>query len=482
MLNDLPADMEVLEELNISCLDPMLKDYVFSSFFLARLLDKTLKEKNELAKENEALKAKIGDYDNLKRTFEELKKTIDALDGGSVASEEPVMSEGAEAPDMKPLGFMGRNRQELEGMLEGTEEAATDTDELASSVEALLNNMDGAAEIPLGEEPSLGDVALDGAALEEVSLDAGAPAEEAAASDEDLLKALADAPVEEVSLETQGGENLEASVDELLSGLADMPAEEVPADISVDELVAGAEAILGETGEAAAIAEEAVAVEVPGVEEAPAVEEVPVEAVAEEPVVEEAPVEAVAEEPVAEEPVAVEAPVEEVAADIDIAALASETEALLNEAEASAAGAEASPEEIAAAMEALAGAEAAVEAVAPEPVVEEAAPEPEPEPVPEPVAEAAPEPAPEKPATKPKKTKAAEPEPEPEPVSEPAPEPVVEAATAEPAPEPEPEPVPEPVAEAAPEPAPAPAVEMPADPNAKMTPEQIAALIAAAGN
>ena len=79
MLNDLPVDMEVLEELNISCLDPMLKDYVFSSFFLARLLDKTLKEKNELAKENESLKAKIGDYDNLKRTFEELKKTLDAM-------------------------------------------------------------------------------------------------------------------------------------------------------------------------------------------------------------------------------------------------------------------------------------------------------------------------------------------------------------------------------------------------------------------
>ena len=407
MLNDLPADMEVLEELNISCLDPMLKDYVFSSFFLARLLDKTLKEKNELAKENEALKAKIGDYDNLRRTFEELKKTIDAMGGGPVASDEPVMSEGAEAPDMKPLGFMGRNRQELEGMLEGTEEAVTDTDELASSVEALLNNMDGAAEIPLGEEPSLGDVALgdvalDGVALEEVSLDAGAPAEEAAASDEDLLKAL-----------------------------ADMPAEEVPADISVDELVAGAEAILGETGEAAAIAEEAVAVE--------------------EPVAEEAPVEAVVEEPVAEEPVAVEAPAEEVAADIDIAALASETEALLNEAEAAADVAEASPEEIAAAMEALAGAEAAAEAATPEPVAEEAVPEPAP--APEPVAEATPEPAPEKPAGKSKKTK--------------------EAVA---------EPVPEPVAEAAPEPAPAPAVEMPADPNAKMTPEQIAALIAAAGN
>lgn len=436
MLNDLPADMEVLEELNISCLDPMLKDYVFSSFFLARLLDKTLKEKNELAKENEALKAKIGDYDNLKRTFEELKKTIDAMDGGPVASEEPVMTEGAEAPDMKPLGFMGRNRQELEGMLEGTEEAAADTDELASSVEALLNNMNGAAEIPLGEEPSLeevalGDVTLGDVALEEAGLDAGAPAEEAVVSDEDLLKALADAPVEEVSLEADGGENLEASVDELLSGLADMPAEEVPADISVDELVAGAEAILGETGEAAAIAEE------------------PVEAVAEEPVieeatvVEEAPVEAVAEEPVAEE-----VPAEEIAADIDIAALASETEALLNEAAAAADVAEASPEEIAAAMEALAGAEAAVA---------------EPEPVPEPAAEATPEPEPEKPATKSKKTKAV--------AAEPAPEPVAE-----------PEPAPEPVVEAAAEPAPAPAVEMPADPNAKMTPEQIAALIAAAGN
>ena len=60
MLNDLPVDMEVLEELNISCLDPMLKDYVFSSFFLARLLDKTLKEKNELAKENEALRTLDG--------------------------------------------------------------------------------------------------------------------------------------------------------------------------------------------------------------------------------------------------------------------------------------------------------------------------------------------------------------------------------------------------------------------------------------
>ncbi|MCR5721580.1 MAG: hypothetical protein K6G72_04485 [Lachnospiraceae bacterium] len=431
MLNDLPADMEVLEELNISCLDPMLKDYVFSSFFLARLLDKTLKEKNELAKENEALKAKIGDYDNLKRTFEELKKTIDAMGGGPAASEEPVMTEGAEAPDMKPLGFMGRNRQELEGMLEGTEEAVANTDELASSVEALLNNMDGAAEIPLGEEPSLGDVALGDVtlgdvALEEVSLDAGAPAEEAVVSDEDLLKALADAPVEEVSLEAEGGENLDASVDELLSGLADMPAEEVPA--------------------------------------------------------------------------------EEIAADIDIAALASETEALLNEAAAAADVAEASPEEIAAAMEALAGAEVAVEE--PEPAVEAAA---EPEPVPEPVAEAAPEPEPEKPATKSKKTKAAAAEPEPEPVveaaPEPAPEPAVEAA-AEPVPEPEPapapvaeaapepeptpapvaeavpepEPAPAPVAEAAPEPAPAPAVEMPADPNAKMTPEQIAALIAAAGN
>ena len=59
--------------------------------------------------------------------------------------------------------------------------------------------------------------------------------------------------------------------------------------------------------------------------------------------------------------------------------------------------------------------------------------------------------------------KAPESAPQPEPVPEPVP-------VSEPEPAPTPEPAPEPA------PAPKPAVEMPTDPNAKLTPEQIAAL------
>ena len=79
MLNDLPKDIEIFDELNISCLDPVLKDYVFSSFFFARLLNKTMKEKEELKAENTKLKAQLEECAELKKKFEELKSYIDKM-------------------------------------------------------------------------------------------------------------------------------------------------------------------------------------------------------------------------------------------------------------------------------------------------------------------------------------------------------------------------------------------------------------------
>ena len=267
MLNDLPVDMEVLEELNISCLDPMLKDYVFSSFFLARLLDKTLKEKNELAKENESLKAKIGDYDNLKRTFEELKKTLDAMSDVPHMDDVVAGSEGVEAPDMKPLGFMGRNRQVLEealgeegeldlsgdlGLSAGEAEAVTDTDDLAASVEALLSADESVALEAGAEEVSDSDIAaalegLGDLATEEVAVDAG-------------LEGLGDIAVDE----TATVEEAVADVD--LGALGDIATEEIPADVNLEGL---GDIAVEDVNLDAALAD--IAVEEPVAEEAAAV-------------------------------------------------------------------------------------------------------------------------------------------------------------------------------------------------------------------
>ena len=83
MLNDLPADIDVLDNVDISNLDPMLKDYVFSSFFLARMLQKTLDENKRLKAEIEDLKAQIEDFEGIKDKFDELRAILDGLGSGA---------------------------------------------------------------------------------------------------------------------------------------------------------------------------------------------------------------------------------------------------------------------------------------------------------------------------------------------------------------------------------------------------------------
>ena len=61
-----------MDKIDISSLDPVLKNYVFSSYFMSRLIDRTVKENDELKLENARLKAEIGEYAGLKQKFDEL--------------------------------------------------------------------------------------------------------------------------------------------------------------------------------------------------------------------------------------------------------------------------------------------------------------------------------------------------------------------------------------------------------------------------
>ncbi len=361
MLNDLPVDINVLEELNISCLDPMLKDYVFSSFFLARLIDKTQREKNELLQENARLKAKLEEYEHLKKCFEALKKTIDELGDTDKFSglKDFEIKETNGAPDLRPLGFMGRNRQELEASVEtGVLPIAPGPSEFAAkyAAEAEIPTTPVETESEACSAETVGTSAS-AEACEEVNGEIAVEASEAIVNEIEAISSAISADGLAENGQSEAPENSvmdDAELDKTLEALSSLGLDETMAEdmeaageVDLETLVA---ANLSETSE-------------------------PVEAT------------------------------ETVADSADVA------EAV------------ASAEEILAALNEI-------------PAEEPAA---EPEAVPEPVVEAA------------------EPEPAPTPVE------------AEPAPEPAPAPVEE---------APAPAVEMPADPNAKLSPEQIAALFA----
>lgn len=352
MINDLPSNAEAFDELNIDCLDPVLKDYVFSSFFLTRLVEKTMREKNELEKENIRLRAQLEGYAVLREKFNEIKATIDKL--GSLApseekpeSSDPKVSLFNNSPEFQDEGFIKRNRDNLEKIAneDSSVTVQTPSEEIEKIVEAA----------PVQEE--------------EITF-------ETPVSDEALPEPLAE-------------ETAEASTEEIAAALADLEGfsnEEMPAEEASAEEIAAALAEL----ESVETAELSIGDEV----EEPSADELAA-ALADLGEITESVVEEVAEEPVAEEPL-------------------------------------------------------------PEP---EPAPEPEPEPVQEPVTEAEPAPA--------EVVKAPV-------IEEPAPAPEVEKAA------PTPEPV---IEEPAPEPAPAPApaapkVDIPTDPNAALTPEQIAALFA----
>lgn len=121
MLNDLPSDIEILDNLDISGFDPMLKDYVFSSFFLARLVNKTMEENKHLKLENATLKAQLEECAGMKAKLEALKSYIDGLGDlsapGAFTAEFGDKPEKAENPD-KPAGFFEGNRENLKDMLE----------------------------------------------------------------------------------------------------------------------------------------------------------------------------------------------------------------------------------------------------------------------------------------------------------------------------------------------------------------------------
>lgn len=356
MINDLPSNAEAFGELNIDCLDPVLKDYVFSSFFLTRLVEKTMREKNELEKENMRLKAQLEEYAVLREKFNEIKATIDKL-GSLAPSEMKFESNDSSAsifensPEFQDEGFIKRNRDNLEKIANADDAVAT--------------------EMPSLEVETL---AIDDSVNEtEVTFETQIP--------EEGLSETLEEPVE-------------PSADELAAALADIEAlssEEEPANEASAEEIAAALAEL-----------ESVETEVTSIDE-------------------------VVEEPSADELAAALAELGEMTGDVV--------------------------------------AEAVIEPIAAEaePVTE---PEPEPEPVPMPEPAPAPEPIIE--AVEETPVEIAEPVPaevvEPTPVIEaPAPEPVIEEAAPVPAPEPAPA---------------APKVEIPSDPNAALTPEQIAALFA----
>lgn len=358
MINDLPSNAEAFGELNIDCLDPVLKDYVFSSFFLTRLVEKTMREKNELEKENIRLKAQLEEYAVLREKFNEIKATIDKL-GSLAPSEMKFESNDSSAsifensPEFQDEGFIKRNRDNLEKIANADDAVATEMPSLEVETLAIddsVNETEVTFETEIHEEGLTEN-------LEE-------PVETSA---EEIAAALAD--IEALSSEAEPAS--EASAEEIAAALAELESVETEVT-SIDEVV---------------------------------------------------------EEPSADELAAALAELGEMTGDV------------VEEAVIEPIAAEAEP-------------------------VTEPEPEPEPVPVPEPAPAQTPEPIIE--AVEETPVEIAEPVPaevvEPTPViEEPASEPVIEEAAPVPAPEPAPA---------------APKVEIPSDPNAALTPEQIAALFA----
>ena len=124
MLNDLPADIEVLDNLDISKLDPMMRDYVFSSYFLARLITKTTDENKALKRENAALRAQVEECAELKKRIDALKTIIDEVGELRIpeaAAAVPEEAPAAEAEEPRSDGFMAVNRANIRAMAEQAE-------------------------------------------------------------------------------------------------------------------------------------------------------------------------------------------------------------------------------------------------------------------------------------------------------------------------------------------------------------------------
>ena len=217
MLNDLPVDIDVIDEINISCLDPVLKNYAFSSFFLTRLLDKTMKENNELKKENAKYKAQLEEYAQLKKCFDELKKSLDEM--GGMPDDSPVLdidiqkAEG-ETSTLKEEGFMAQNRDDMEALCKEnlSDEGAPDADLLLDSDEPVLDS---------------GDISLS----DEISADLDVSEDGEASADADILASLG----EDVQIDPSLLEGIDAepmSDDELLKTLGEVTSDEEIADVN----------------------------------------------------------------------------------------------------------------------------------------------------------------------------------------------------------------------------------------------------------
>ena len=116
MLNDLPSDIEIMDNLDISDFDPMLKDYVFGSFFLAKLINKAMKENKELLAENAELKLQIKELAEIKKRFDTVKEVLSGVpEGGPSAAFLDGLAESM--PDLESIGFVGRNKEDLQELL-----------------------------------------------------------------------------------------------------------------------------------------------------------------------------------------------------------------------------------------------------------------------------------------------------------------------------------------------------------------------------
>ena len=378
MLNDLPSDIEIMDNLDISDMDPMLKDYVFGSFFLAKLIDKAMKENKALLAENAELKLQIRELSEIKKRFDTVREVLSGVPEGGPSAEFLDGLAGS-MPDIESIGFVGRNKENLKELLDESNGHTIDFTKKSPA--------------PAVNEPAAVTISED--VVPEDTVSEGTVSEETIS--EEILSA--DIGFEGKAPDADGLDVSELSIDELMAMDADT-ANAADGETKADESIAAGD------DESTGISEDLVG----------AIDSLLDEA----------------------EPAGLKMPV-----DLD-AILAENTE------------------------------------VSPEPEPES---EPEPGPEPEP---AAPEPEPA--APEPESISELEPETAPAPAVEIPDDPnasltpeqiaamFASAAAPEPEASPEPEPEPEPIPE--PEVAPAPAVEIPDDPNASLTPEQIAALFA----
>ncbi len=121
MLHDLPTDIDVLDNLDISNLDPMLKNYVFSSYFITRLVNKTLEENKRLKGEVATLKAQLAECEEIKKKFETIRKCLDSMPDLFDFNGAGLFS-GNVSEEPAPLGFIGSNKEALKKLFNDTEQ------------------------------------------------------------------------------------------------------------------------------------------------------------------------------------------------------------------------------------------------------------------------------------------------------------------------------------------------------------------------